>query len=87
MLKRNVLAAAVLATQALVAGAQAAQSEIYKEPELFYAANPVADPAPTDARRKDRARFFSDRPARTPDELKQTESPNDRAQLYFANPY
>lgn len=76
MLKRNILAAAVLASQALAAGAHAAQSEIYKDPEIFYAGNPVADPAPTPAGLKQRevwkdpAVFYADNPVSAPAEAR-----------------
>jgi hypothetical protein len=73
MLKRSILAAVVLASQALAAGAHAAQSGTYnRDPEGFYAGNPVADPAPTPAGFKQReiwkdpAVFYADNPVPAP---------------------
>jgi hypothetical protein len=97
MLKRNILAAAVLAAQVVVANAQPAQSEIYEAPEQFYADNPVPDPAPTPPSLKQReiwkdpAVFYAENPVAdplpTPADIKRAEIWKDPTVFYSGNPY
>ena len=47
MLKRYIVATAFLAGPAVVACSGAVAPDIWKDPAVFYADNPVADPAPT----------------------------------------
>jgi hypothetical protein len=80
MQKRNILAAAVLVSQALAVGAHAAPSESRRDPETFYAGNPVADPAPTPPGfrqgeiRNDPTVFYSDNPVPAPADAGRTDS-------------